>query len=141
MKTRNRVKKFSLGRTHLRFTTVSIVFVLILSVCIPSIIVFPKTASATGAGTLPFDANQTGVSAGGLHSLRADGKVWAWGDNTYGQLGDGTTIQRSTPVVVQGLKAQASTVAAGGTHSLALLQDQSVAAWGNNDHGQLGEGT
>ncbi|EGW41825.1 cell wall-binding repeat-containing protein [Desulfosporosinus sp. OT] len=91
--------------------------------------------------SLPFNTFQGGVSAGDSHSLSAGEYVMAWGSNTYGQLGDGTNIQRSTPVRVQGLKGQASSVAAGGTHSLALLQDKSVAAWGNNDHGQLGDGS
>ncbi|TGE34358.1 cell wall-binding repeat-containing protein [Desulfosporosinus sp. Sb-LF] len=91
--------------------------------------------------SLPFKTFQGGVSAGDSHSLSAGEYVMAWGSNTYGQLGDGTNIQRSTPVRVQGLKTQVSSVAAGGTHSLALLQDKSVETWGNNDHGQLGDGS
>src|SRR6185312_277666 len=50
-------------------------------------------------------ANVVGISAGGGHTLalRADGTVWAWGENTYGQLGDGTTTARFFPVQVPGL--------------------------------------
>ncbi|WP_052090803.1 cell wall-binding repeat-containing protein [Desulfosporosinus sp. HMP52] len=92
--------------------------------------------------TLPFDPYQNGVSAGGMHSLYSvDGRALAWGDNSSGQLGDGTNILRSTPVQIQGLKTRTSNVAAGETHSLALLEDQSVAAWGSNNHGQVGDGT
>ena len=68
------------------------------------------------------------------------GNVQAWGDNQYGQLGDGTTIDRSTAITVSGLTG-ASKVAAGGSHSLALKTNGTVWAWGDNSFGQLGDGT
>jgi alpha-tubulin suppressor-like RCC1 family protein len=83
-------------------------------------------------------------------ALRNDGTVWAWGDNQYGQLGDGTTIQRFAPVQVSGLTgithivtSQASeySYAAYGAYALALRNDGTVWAWGDNHHGQLGDGT
>lgn len=63
------------------------------------------------------------ISAGWRHSLaiRMDGTLWAWGDNTYGQLGDGTTTSRSTPVQVGSLKWIA--ISAGWYHSLGILED------------------
>ena len=84
----------------------------------------------------------TAVSAGFVHSLavRADGTVWAWGSNTYGQLGDGTTTTRLRPVQVPGLHGVVA-VAAGTVHSLALTADGTVWAWGSNAYGQLGGGT
>ena len=84
----------------------------------------------------------TAVSGGVGHSLalRADGTVWAWGWNIAGQLGDGTTIQRLTPVQVPGLTGVVA-VAAGAYHSLALKSDGTVWAWGWNAYGQLGDGT
>ena len=84
----------------------------------------------------------TAVSGGYLHSLalRSDRTVWAWGMNAYGQLGDGTTVRRLTPVQVPGL-TDVVAVAAGALHSLALKSDGSVWAWGWNGYGQLGDGT
>jgi alpha-tubulin suppressor-like RCC1 family protein len=68
------------------------------------------------------------------------GKVKAWGNNQFGQIGDGTTTDRHTPVEVSVLTNIAA-VASGGYHSLALANDGKVWAWGRNDHGQLGDGT
>jgi len=64
----------------------------------------------------------------------------AWGRNANGQLGDGTTDQRESPVPVLGI-GRAIRVAAGGSHSLALKPDGTVRAWGWNSNGQLGNGT
>lgn len=68
--------------------------------------------------------------------------VWAWGRNVYGQLGDGTNKDRTTPVPVKAL-TDVEEVAAGGYwgHSLARMKDGTVQAWGCNKHGQLGDGT
>ncbi len=64
----------------------------------------------------------------------------AWGDNSYRQLGDGfQQLYSSVPVAVSGLQF-VTAVAAGGRHSLALLADGSVVAWGANGLGQLGDG-
>ena len=81
------------------------------------------------------------IAAGLAHSLalRRDGTVAAWGDNSWGQLGDGTTIERQTPVVVAGLRNVVA-IAAGSAHNLALLADGSVMAWGSDSDGQLGDG-
>ncbi|HET6993970.1 MAG TPA: hypothetical protein VFI06_03260 [Chitinophagaceae bacterium] len=68
------------------------------------------------------------------------GKVKAWGSNQFGEVGDGTTTMRRTPVEVSGL-TNIATVAAGGYHSLALAVNGNVWAWGKNDQGQLGNGT
>ena len=82
------------------------------------------------------------LAGGAWHSLslRADGTVWAWGWNAWGQLGDGTTTIRSTPVQVKGL-TDVVAVAAGAYHSLALRSDGTVWAWGWNGVGQLGTGS
>src|SRR3989339_660349 len=82
------------------------------------------------------------VSAGSNHrlALKSDGTVWAWGGNEYGQLGDGTTTNRKTPIQVSGISS--ITAIAGITHhSLALKSDGTVWAWGYNYYGQLGDGT
>ena len=55
-------------------------------------------------------------------ALTRDGKVFAWGSNAYGQLGDGTRENRLTPVAVQGLEDVIS-ISAGGDHSMALTRE------------------
>jgi alpha-tubulin suppressor-like RCC1 family protein len=64
----------------------------------------------------------------------------AWGDNSNGQLGNGTTTNSDTPVPVNTLSGLTA-IAGGEDHSLALRNDGTVRAWGYNDYGQLGNGT
>ena len=82
------------------------------------------------------------VSAGPDHSLalKADGTVWAWGNNWYGQLGDGTRHTRSTPVKVRGIE-QVQEISAGNSYSMAVRSDGTVWAWGANGSGKLGDGS
>lgn len=72
-------------------------------------------------------------------AIKNDGTVWAWGADAYGQLGDGDTIDKSTPVQIPELTNVISIVASG-DHSLALKSDGSVLAWGYSSHGALGMG-
>lgn len=86
----------------------------------------------------------TALAAGDDHVLciTSDGGLYAWGMNDRGQLGDGTTESRVTPVEI--LRTGALTgkvftkVWAGSTHSFALSADGTLFGWGSNDHGQLG---
>ena len=66
--------------------------------------------------------------------------VWGWGANAYGEIGDGTTTNGSAPVPTLNLPNGATVVAAGARHTLALLGDASVVAWGRNSAGELGNG-
>jgi alpha-tubulin suppressor-like RCC1 family protein len=88
------------------------------------------------------------LAAGGFHTCTrtTDGRVWCWGANGTGQVGDGTTTSvRWTPVRVMeppgGFPARVVSVSAGLHHTCALLADQSVYCWGWNNRGQLGDGT
>lgn len=81
---------------------------------------------------------------GGDHSLALDseGILWAWGQNSDGQIGDGTTVGRDMPCRVMGLDGRnVVSIAAGYASSAAVLSDGSVFAWGDNSKGQLGDGT
>jgi alpha-tubulin suppressor-like RCC1 family protein len=83
-----------------------------------------------------------GVAAGDQHTcaLLNDRRVRCWGQNDRGQLGDGTVVNRLTPVTVSGL-AGVSAIAVGGKHTCALQTDGAVWCWGWNNDGQLGNGT
>jgi alpha-tubulin suppressor-like RCC1 family protein len=80
------------------------------------------------------------VMASVATATSSSGDVWAWGYNGYGQLGDGTTTQRSTPVQVSGI-TDIIDIAGGLYHTIALKSDGTVWAWGWNEHVQLGDGT
>ena len=75
-----------------------------------------------------------------LERLAAEfGTLWAWGYNFWGELGDGTTTDRATPVQVNGL-SDVTAAAAAIYHTLAVKSDGTVYAWGLNSLGQLGTG-
>jgi len=89
-------------------------------------------------------ANIVAVTAGGSHALAIlnDGTLRAWGANTYGQLGDDTTDTRTTPVSLPNLTGLSIVfITAGETASYAIDSTGLLRAWGNNAHGQLGDGT
>ncbi len=72
-------------------------------------------------------------------ALLSNGTVEGWGYNGFGELGDGTTEEQSTPVQIPGL-SEVTEIAGGFHHGLALLLTGTVEAWGENEHGQLGDG-
>lgn len=113
----------------------------------------PETPTSTNTPTTPASRNPTPVMVAGLDHVTAiaagmrfslalldDGTVMAWGENEWGQLGDGTTVNSDVPVKVQGL-SDVVAIAAGDYHSLALKADGTVWAWGDNESGELGDGT
>src|SRR6185295_13032970 len=89
--------------------------------------------------TPPPSAPPLRLALGGDHTceVEPDGSARCWGDNDYGQLGDGTKVSRPEPAPVTGLKSIAA-LAAGYRHTCAALADGSVWCWGRNDDRQLG---
>lgn len=74
-------------------------------------------------------------------STIASDTILAWGDNSFGQSGNGSTTSSSTPVAVSlPTGSTATIVAAGSDHSLAVTSTGATLAWGNNRVGQLGNG-
>jgi|GEM_PF-2417527 len=110
--------------------------------------VTPDEYSTTGSkSTTPVQASGltgvTAIAAGGDHTavLKSDGTVWSWGENSQGQLGNGTTTTYSlTPVQASGLTDVAA-IAASSANTVALKNDGTVWAWGYNNMGQLGDGS
>lgn len=104
------------------------------------------TAASTEPKTVLGVSTALAVTAGSTHScvLIHDGSVRCWGNNGNGQLGNGTTSPPGppslAPVSVANLD-DATAIAAGGFHTCALRADTTVACWGHNGSGQLGDGS
>lgn len=88
--------------------------------------------------------NTVSVGQSHAYALLNTGEIAAWGSNAYGQLGDGTTINKNTPVFVKKSSSERLQnivmISAGGNHGYALTADGYVYAWGNNQYNQLGCG-
>jgi alpha-tubulin suppressor-like RCC1 family protein len=82
------------------------------------------------------------IAAGMFHTvaIRNDGTLWTWGDNTYGELGIGSTTVQYAPVQV-GTDADWQEISAGSGFTVAIKQNGSLWAWGRNDYGELGNGS
>ena len=113
----------------------AVVMIMVFGV-LPCVDVTASVAATATTKTTPM------ISAGNHYTvaLKADGTVWAWGNNEFGQLGDGTMTSRNRPVQVQGLTNVIS-VSAGLRHATALKADGTVWTWGDNSSSQLGDGT
>ena len=100
-----------------------------------------EDATTTPEDTMNQDATTTASSS--TPEPETLTTLSAWGDNRFSALGDGTYgNRRTTPVKVSNLEgAELKAISAGGFHSLALKNDGTVLAWGDNQGGQLGNGT
>jgi alpha-tubulin suppressor-like RCC1 family protein len=106
----------------------------------PALIVLLAILMLAGSSTAAGAVNPlSGAQNHGL-GLQADGTVCADGDNQYGTIGDGTSVDRKTPVRVAGVTG-AVQVATGYYHTLALKSDGTVWGWGFDGNGQLGDGS
>jgi alpha-tubulin suppressor-like RCC1 family protein len=94
------------------------------------------TRESTGAN------DWVAVVAGRFHTvaLKSNGTLWAWGENSNGQLGDGTFEVKTNPVQEANQMPDWVAVAAGASHTIAQKSDGSLWAWGYNGEGQLGTG-
>jgi len=74
-------------------------------------------------------------------AIKTDGTLWTWGRNTDGQLGDNTTVDRSTPVTTFAGGTNWKQVSSGGNHTAAIKTDGTLWTWGSNNNGRLGDNT
>lgn len=108
------------------------------------VLVLALTSAWTMVGPTPAQAAVArAIAAGHVHTCAITGAhgVRCWGLNNLGQVGDGTTTDRSTPTNVKGLASGVKAIAGGGIHTCALTTAGGVKCWGNNSGGQLGDGT
>lgn len=98
---------------------------------------------STAADVIGLKSGVKAINAGDLHmcALMNVGGVKCWGANENGQLGDGSTTDRSVPVDVVGLGSGVKAISTGADHTCALMNGGGVKCWGNNSFGQLGNGS
>jgi len=82
------------------------------------------------------------LAAGSEHACARteSGKVYCWGSNGHGQVGNASTAKQATPTLVEGLEEVVS-ITAGARHTCAIVKGGSIVCWGSNQHGQIGDGT
>ncbi|MBI3775911.1 MAG: hypothetical protein HY273_10235 [Gammaproteobacteria bacterium] len=102
-----------------------------------------NTNSSTPVTVAGLSASTTTLVAGTQHNcvLTSAGAMQCWGYNSYGQLGNGSTMNSTTPVAVTGLSGSVTTLAAGNQHTCALTSVGAIQCWGFNTNGQLGNGS
>ncbi len=100
-------------------------------------------SSATPTPIAGLESTTVAIALGSSHAcaLSSAGRVQCWGSNEFGQLGDGAEDGSSEPVDIVSGGARFTAIAAGDEHTCALTTDYGVMCWGNNDSGQLGDGT
>jgi len=98
----------------------------------------PVQVAGLGSSTAVIAASVSYLVRGHTCAVTSSGAVKCWGDNHLGQLGDGTTTSRYTPVGVTHLDSGVVAVSAGAGHTCAITSAGSAECWGSNSYGQLG---
>lgn len=103
----------------------------------------PVVSTPISVASNPAITSTSKIVAGNGHTcaLSLVGEVQCWGRNDSGQLGNGNTTNSNTSVTITSISGPVTALAAGDTHTCALTSAGSVECWGNNAHGQLGDGT
>ena len=101
------------------------------------------TTRTTPTQVSGLTAGVASVSVRGYHScaVTTTGAAKCWGYNAYGQLGDGTTVDKLVPVAVSGLATGVASVSVGWEHTCATTTAGAALCWGNNSYGEIGDGT
>ena len=108
------------------------------------VIAYDKAGNSTKSNIVDFKISVQfkEIEVGGFHSiaLDKDGNLWVWGSNEHGQLGDGTTTNRTSPTKIE-TGITFAQLSAGDLHSAGLDNEGKLWTWGYNGEGQLGDGT
>lgn len=111
------------------------------SVCYFILLIFTSmilSISVSAYGAVTISDSKTLSAGNHCGAIDYNGNLWMWGNNCDGQLGDGTTVDRNTPLKVM---EDVVSVNVGFAHTAAITSDGSLWMWGRNDNGQLGNGT
>lgn len=129
-------------KTPLRTPTATLLILLLLSLGSAGAVsgqVSKSSNKSSNAYRAGYQRFASGSISNSTFEIRG-GTLWAWGYNYSGQLGDGTTIDKTSPVQI-GTDTKWVSIATGGLHTVALKSDGTLWAWGSNGSGQVGDGT
>ncbi|MGZ6927226.1 MAG: RCC1 domain-containing protein [Acidimicrobiia bacterium] len=102
-----------------------------------------SSTAASPVRTVSVGADLTQVASGDFHTCAraTTGAAYCWGMNSSGQIGDGTTTDRNVPTAVTALGSGVASIGAGGRHSCAVTTAGELRCWGDNNDGEVGDGT